>query len=134
MLEEGLALLDERERARHLETNALKQLVQLREMEPPAGQPEQFNAEQASAAGQAVFHRPLSWNQAPRAEGGSPLRLAVAATLFFTSVQVLTRLLVAQESAHRDRQDRRVVLELWAIGVVTAVAGSFSTFFASGDS
>jgi hypothetical protein len=26
-----------------------------------------------------------------------------------------------------------VVLELWAIGVVTALAGSFSTFFSSGD-
>ena len=26
-----------------------------------------------------------------------------------------------------------VVLELWAVGVVTAVAGSFSTFFRSGD-
>ena len=39
VLEEGPALLDERERARHLETNAVKQLAQLREMEPLAGQP-----------------------------------------------------------------------------------------------
>ena len=54
--------------------------------------------------------------------------------LFFTSVQVLTVSSSLKNPLTGIGRTVDVVLELWAIGVVTAVAGSFSTFFASGDS
>jgi len=54
--------------------------------------------------------------------------------LFFTSVQVLTVSSSLKNPLTGIGKTVDVVLELWAIGVVTAVAGSFLTFFASGDS
>ena len=53
--------------------------------------------------------------------------------LFFTTVQLLT---VSSQLKNPVTSAGRVVdvgLEIWAIFVVTAVAGSFSSFFASGD-
>jgi voltage-gated potassium channel len=53
--------------------------------------------------------------------------------LFFSTVQILT---VSSQLRNPLTGFGRVVdvfLELWAIGVVTAIAGSFSTFFTSGD-
>jgi hypothetical protein len=53
---------------------------------------------------------------------------------FFTGVQLLT---VSSQMKNPVTSGGRVVdifLELWAIFVVTAVAGSFATFFGSGDS
>ena len=54
--------------------------------------------------------------------------------LFFASVQVLTVSSSLKNPLTGIGKIVDVALELWAIGVVTAVAGSFSTFFASGDS
>lgn len=53
---------------------------------------------------------------------------------FFTAVQLLT---VSSYFSNPLTAVGKVVdvgLEMWSIFVVTAVAGSFSTFFASGDS
>jgi hypothetical protein len=54
--------------------------------------------------------------------------------VFFTTVQLLT---VSSQLKNPLTDWGRVVdvaLEVWAIFVVTAVAGSFSSFFGSGDS
>jgi hypothetical protein len=54
--------------------------------------------------------------------------------LFFTTVQLLT---VSSQLKNPVTTWGRVIdigFELWALFVVTAVAGSFSSFFASGDS
>ena len=54
--------------------------------------------------------------------------------VFFTTVQILT---VSSNLKNPVTAAGRVVdvfLEVWAIFVVTAVAGSFSAFFGSGDS
>ena len=54
--------------------------------------------------------------------------------VFFTAVQLLT---VSSAIANPLTAGGRVVdvaLEAWAIFVVTAVAGSFASFFSSGDS
>ncbi len=53
---------------------------------------------------------------------------------FFTAVQLLT---VSSQIKNPLTTAGKVVdvgLEIWAIFVVTAVAGSFATFFSSGDS
>ncbi len=53
--------------------------------------------------------------------------------LFFATVQILT---VSSSSPHPLTHAGQVVdvaLELWAIFVVTAVAGSFASFFSTGD-
>lgn len=53
--------------------------------------------------------------------------------VFFVTVQILT---VSSQLRNPVTSAGRVVdvfLEIWAIFVVTAVAGSFSAFFASGD-
>ncbi|MEP7021428.1 MAG: hypothetical protein ABI808_12295 [Pseudonocardiales bacterium] len=53
---------------------------------------------------------------------------------FFTGVQLLT---VSSSIANPLTSAGKIVdviLEMWAIFVVTAVAGSFATFFSSGDS
>jgi hypothetical protein len=55
-------------------------------------------------------------------------------SLFFATVQVLTVSSSMKNPLTGIGKVIDVVLELWAIGVVTAVAGSFSTFFNSGDS
>ena len=52
---------------------------------------------------------------------------------FFTTVQLLT---VSSQIKNPLTSSGKVVdvgLEIWAIFVVTAVAGSFATFFSSGD-
>jgi hypothetical protein len=54
--------------------------------------------------------------------------------LFFATVQVLTVSSAFKNPLTGAGKVVDVALELWAIGVVTAVAGSFSTFFSSGDS
>ena len=53
--------------------------------------------------------------------------------LFFASVQVLTVSSSLKNPLTEVGKVTDVLLELWAIGVVTAVAGSFSSFFLSGD-
>lgn len=53
--------------------------------------------------------------------------------LFFTTVQILTVSSQIKNPLTGFGKVVDVVLELWAIGVVTAVAGSFSTFFSGGD-
>jgi hypothetical protein len=55
-------------------------------------------------------------------------------SLFFSTVQVLTVSSSLKNPLTAVGKVVDVVLELWAIGIVTAVAGSFSTFFTSGDS
>jgi len=52
---------------------------------------------------------------------------------FFSTVQLLT---VSSQLKNPLTAGGRIVdiaLEIWAIGVVTAVAGSFSSFFSTGD-
>jgi ion channel len=54
--------------------------------------------------------------------------------LFFTAVQLLT---ISSSIANPVTAAGKVVdvaLEMWAIFVVTAIAGSFASFFSSGDS
>lgn len=52
---------------------------------------------------------------------------------FFTAVQLLTVSSYMKSPLTAIGKVVDVGLELWAIFVVTAVAGSFSTFFGSGD-
>jgi hypothetical protein len=53
--------------------------------------------------------------------------------LFFSTVQILTVSSSLNNPVTSAGQVVDVVLELWAIFVVTAVAGSFASFFMSGD-
>lgn len=53
--------------------------------------------------------------------------------LFFTTAQILTVSSSVKNPVTHAGQAVDVVLEFWAIFVVTAVAGSFASFFASGD-
>jgi len=53
--------------------------------------------------------------------------------VFFATVQVLTVSSSMKNPLTAFGKVVDVALELWAIGVVTAVAGSFSSFFNSGD-
>ena len=52
---------------------------------------------------------------------------------FFSTVQVLTVSSQMRNPVTNAGRIIDIVLELWAIIVVTAVAGSFATFFSSGD-
>lgn len=54
--------------------------------------------------------------------------------LFFTTAQILTVSSSVKNPVTHAGQAVDVVLEFWAIFVVTAVAGSFSAFFGTGDS
>jgi hypothetical protein len=54
--------------------------------------------------------------------------------LFFTAVQLLTISSAITNPLTAGGRVVDVVLEAWAIFVVTAVAGSFASFFTSGDS
>ena len=54
--------------------------------------------------------------------------------LFFSTVQILTVSSQMPNPLTHAGQIVDVGLEIWAIFVVTAVAGSFATFFSSGDS
>ena len=53
--------------------------------------------------------------------------------LFFTTVQILTVSSSLKNPVTHAGQVVDVVLELWAVFVITAVAGSFASFFQSGD-
>jgi len=53
--------------------------------------------------------------------------------LFFATVQILTVSSSFKNPLTSGGQVVDVFLELWAIFVVTAVAGSFASFFSSGD-
>ena len=53
--------------------------------------------------------------------------------LFFVTVQILTVSSSLKNPVTSAGQIVDVVLEFWAIFVVTAVAGSFASFFSSGD-
>jgi hypothetical protein len=53
--------------------------------------------------------------------------------LFFSTVQILTVSSSDKNPLTSGGQVVDVFLELWAIFVVTAVAGSFASFFSSGD-
>ena len=54
--------------------------------------------------------------------------------IFFTAVQLLTISSSITNPVTAAGKVVDVVLEAWAIFVVTAVAGSFASFFSSGDS
>jgi voltage-gated potassium channel len=54
--------------------------------------------------------------------------------LFFTAVQLLTISSSLTNPVTAAGKIVDVALEMWAIFVVTAVAGSFASFFSSGDS
>ncbi|HZT93151.1 MAG TPA: hypothetical protein VE985_01570 [Gaiellaceae bacterium] len=53
--------------------------------------------------------------------------------LFFATVQILTVSSSLKNPVTSSGQVVDVVLEFWAVFVVTAVAGSFASFFMSGD-
>jgi hypothetical protein len=53
--------------------------------------------------------------------------------LFFSTVQIVTVSSSYKNPVTHAGQIVDVVLELWAIFVVTAIAGSFASFFTSGD-
>jgi voltage-gated potassium channel len=53
--------------------------------------------------------------------------------VFFATVQILTVSSSLKNPVTHAGQIVDVVLEVWAIFVVTAVAGSFASFFMSGD-
>jgi hypothetical protein len=56
-----------------------------------------------------------------------------ADSLFFSTVQILTVSSSLKNPVTSAGQVVDVVLEFWAVFIVTAVAGSFASFFASGD-
>lgn len=53
---------------------------------------------------------------------------------FFTAVQLLTVSSSMQNPLTALGKMIDIVLEFWSVFVITAVAGSFATFFSSGDS
>ena len=53
--------------------------------------------------------------------------------VFFVTVQILTVSSQIKNPVTSDGKIVDVVLEVWAIFVITAVAGSFSAFFANSD-
>ena len=53
--------------------------------------------------------------------------------VFFVTVQILTVSSQIKNPVTSDGKILDVILEVWAIFVMTAVAGSFSAFFAKGD-
>lgn len=53
--------------------------------------------------------------------------------VFFSTVQLLTVSSSVKNPLTAAGKIVDVILEVWAIGVITAAAGSFSTFFVSGD-
>lgn len=55
-------------------------------------------------------------------------------SVFFTSVQLLTVSSAMTNPLTAGGRIVDVALEAWAIFVITAVAGSFASFFSSGDS
>ena len=74
----------------------------------------------------------LTWTLERGRQGGDIHGLGDAA--FFSAVQLLT---VSSQIKNPLTSPGKVVdvcLEVWAVFVVTVVAGSFATFFSSGDS
>jgi hypothetical protein len=53
--------------------------------------------------------------------------------LFFSTVQILTVSSSLKNPVTHSGQILDVLLEFWAVFVITAVAGSFASFFLSGD-
>ena len=53
--------------------------------------------------------------------------------IFFVTVQILTVSSQIKNPVTSNGKILDVILEVWAIFVITAVAGSFSAFFANGD-
>ena len=53
--------------------------------------------------------------------------------VFFVTVQILTVSSQIKNPVTSDGKILDVILEVWAIFVITAVAGSFSAFFSTGD-
>ena len=74
----------------------------------------------------------LIWTFETGQKGGDIHGLGDAA--FFTGVQLLTVSSSVTNPLTSAGKIIDVILEMWAIFVVTAVAGSFATFFSSGDS
>lgn len=56
-----------------------------------------------------------------------------ADSLFFSTVQILTVSSSLKNPVTGAGQIIDVALEAWAVFIVTAIAGSFASFFASGD-
>src|SRR3954453_7476647 len=54
--------------------------------------------------------------------------------LYFSTVQLLTVSSSLENPITSGGRTVNIVLELWGVGVVTAVAGSFAAFFHAGDS
>lgn len=73
----------------------------------------------------------LIWITESGHQGGDIHGLGDAA--FFTAVQLLTVSSAISNPLTSPGKVIDVGLEVWAIFVVTAVAGSFATFFSSGD-
>jgi hypothetical protein len=74
----------------------------------------------------------LVWNWESGLKGGDIH--GFGDSLFFATVQVLTVSSSIKNPLTGADKVVDVILELWAIVVVTAMAGSFSSFFSSGDS
>ena len=74
----------------------------------------------------------LVWNWESGLKGGDIH--GFGDSLFFATVQVLTVSSSTKNPLTGAGKVVDVILELWAIGVVTAIAGSFASFFTSGDS
>ncbi len=74
----------------------------------------------------------LVWLTESGARGGQIHGVGDAA--FFTAVQMLTVSSSLPNPVTSIGKVIDVALELWAVFVVTAIAGSFATFFGSGDS
>lgn len=74
----------------------------------------------------------LTWVFESGVKGGDIHGFGDAA--FFTSVQMLTVSSSMSNPLTNAGKVLDVALEAWALFVVTAVAGSFATFFSSGDS
>ncbi len=74
----------------------------------------------------------LIWVFETGKKGGQIHGLGDAA--FFTGVQLLSVSSSLSNPVTSAGKIIDVVLEVWAVFVVTAVAGSFATFFSSGDS
>ena len=73
----------------------------------------------------------LVWLFESGQKGGDIHGLGDAA--FFSAVQLLTVSSQIKNPLTSAGKIVDVVLEIWAIFVITAVAGSFATFFTSGD-
>jgi len=82
--------------------------------------------------GMFVMGTVLVWLTESGQTGGAINNIGDAA--FFTAVQLLTVSSSMPNPVTTAGKVIDVVLELWAIFVITAVAGSFATFFSSGDS